>query len=91
MSHAMRKAISASMPIPITYPIAVALGVDPILFGTFIVLICELGAITPPVGRNLFVVRGIRPDEGGIEDAIYGALPYAAIMITRSACRESRV
>ena len=67
--------------IPITYPIATALGVDPIWFGIFIVLMCELGLITPPVGMNLFVVHGIRPDKGGIEDAIWGALPYAAIMI----------
>jgi C4-dicarboxylate transporter DctM subunit len=67
--------------IPITYPIATALGVDPIWFGIFIVLMCELGLITPPVGMNLFVVHGIRPDKGGIEDAIYGALPYALIMI----------
>ncbi|MEJ8835664.1 TRAP transporter large permease [Ramlibacter sp. AN1133] len=67
--------------IPITYPIAIALGVDPIWFGIFIVLMCELGLITPPVGMNLFVVHGIRPDKGGIEDAIWGALPYAVIMI----------
>jgi C4-dicarboxylate transporter DctM subunit len=67
--------------IPITYPIATALGVDPIWFGIFIVLMCELGLITPPVGMNLFVVHGIRPDKGGIEDAIWGALPYAIIMI----------
>ncbi len=67
--------------IPITYPIVVALGVDPIWYGIFIVLMCELGLITPPVGMNLFVVHGIRPDRGGIEDAIWGALPYAAIMI----------
>ncbi|HSV57499.1 MAG TPA: TRAP transporter large permease [Variovorax sp.] len=67
--------------IPITYPIATALGVDPIWFGIFIVLMCELGLITPPVGMNLFVVHGIRPDKGGIGDAIWGALPYAAIMI----------
>ncbi|WP_332814227.1 TRAP transporter large permease [Ramlibacter sp.] len=67
--------------IPITYPIAVALGVDPIWFGIFIVLMCEMGLITPPVGMNLFVVHGIRPDKGGIEDAIWGALPYALIMI----------
>ena len=35
----------------------------------------------PPVGMNLFVVHGIRPDKGGIADAIWGALPYAVIMI----------
>jgi tripartite ATP-independent transporter DctM subunit len=67
--------------IPITYPIVVTLGVDPIWYGIFIVLMCELGLITPPVGMNLFVVHGIRPDKGGIEDAIWGALPYAVIMI----------
>jgi C4-dicarboxylate transporter DctM subunit len=67
--------------IPITFPIATAIGVDPIWFGIFIVLMCELGMITPPVGMNLFVVHGIRPDKGGIEDAIWGALPYAVIMI----------
>jgi tripartite ATP-independent transporter DctM subunit len=67
--------------IPLTYPIVTALGVDPIWYGIFIVLMCELGLITPPVGMNLFVVHGIRPDNGGIEDAIWGALPYAVIMI----------
>jgi tripartite ATP-independent transporter DctM subunit len=67
--------------IPLTYPIVTALGVDPIWYGIFIVLMCELGLITPPVGMNLFVVHGIRPDKGGIDDAIWGALPYAVIMI----------
>ena len=67
--------------IPITFPIVTALGIDPVWFGIFIVLMCELGLITPPVGMNLFVVHGIRPDNGGIRDAIIGALPYAAIMI----------
>ena len=67
--------------IPITYPIAMALGIDPIWYGIFIVLMCELGMITPPVGMNLFVVHSIRPDDGGIQDAIWGALPYAVIML----------
>jgi C4-dicarboxylate transporter DctM subunit len=67
--------------IPLTYPIVTALGVDPIWYGIFIVLMCELGLITPPVGMNLFVVHGVRPDKGSIEDAIWGALPYALIMI----------
>jgi len=67
--------------IPITYPIIEALGVDPIWYGIYIVLMCELGMITPPVGMNLFVVHGIRPDKGGIQDAIWGALPYAVIML----------
>ena len=42
---------------------------------------CELGLITPPVGMNLFVVQGIRPDGGPVADVIKGAIPYAIIMI----------
>ncbi len=67
--------------IPLSFPVATALGVDPIWFGIFIVIMCELGLITPPVGMNLFVVQGIRPDRGGLDDVIRGALPYAVIMI----------
>jgi tripartite ATP-independent transporter DctM subunit len=67
--------------IPLSFPVATSLGVDPIWFGIFIVIMCELGLITPPVGMNLFVVQGIRPDRGGLEDVIRGALPYAVIMI----------
>ncbi len=67
--------------IPITFPIITAMGIDPVWYGIFIVLMCELGMITPPVGMNLFVVHGIRPDKGGINDAIVGALPYVVIMI----------
>ena len=67
--------------IPITFPIVTAVGVDPVWFGIFIVLMCELGLITPPVGMNLFVVHGIRPDGGSIRDAMLGAVPYVVIML----------
>ena len=67
--------------IPITFPMVTHLGVDPVWFGIFIVLMCELGMITPPVGMNLFVVHGIRPDQGGIRDAMVGAVPYVVIML----------
>ena len=67
--------------VPIVYPIVKALGVDPIWFGIFIILMCELALITPPVGMNLFVVQGVRPDRGGIGEVIRGALPYVVIMM----------
>jgi C4-dicarboxylate transporter, DctM subunit len=67
--------------IPLAYPVVQAAGVDAIWFGVFIVLMCELGLITPPVGMNLFVVQGIRPDGGPVADVIRGAIPYAIIMI----------
>lgn len=67
--------------IPLVFPIVSSVGVDPIWFGVFIVLMCELGLITPPVGMNLFVVQGIRTDGGPVADVIRGALPYAIIMM----------
>jgi tripartite ATP-independent transporter DctM subunit len=67
--------------IPLVFPVVQSVGVDPIWFGVFIVLMCELGLITPPVGMNLFVVQGIRTDGGPVADVIRGALPYAAIMM----------
>jgi C4-dicarboxylate transporter, DctM subunit len=67
--------------IPLAFPVVSSVGVDPIWFGVFIVLMCELGLITPPVGMNLFVVQGIRPDKGPVSDVIQGAIPYAVIMI----------
>jgi len=48
--------------IPIFYPIVQKLGFDPIWFGVVIVLIAEMGVITPPVGVNVFVIKGIAPE-----------------------------
>ncbi len=69
------------LTIPIALPIVVAVGVDPVWFGIFVVLMCELGMITPPVGMNLYVVQGVRKDGGPFMDVVFGALPYAIIMI----------
>jgi C4-dicarboxylate transporter DctM subunit len=44
---------------PILFPVATALGVDPVHFGIIIVMNFEIGAITPPVGINLFVASSI--------------------------------
>ncbi len=69
------------LTIPITLPMVAAVGVDPIWFGVFIVLMCELGMITPPVGMNLYVIQGVRRDSGPFRDVVVGSIPYAAIMI----------
>jgi C4-dicarboxylate transporter DctM subunit len=69
------------LTIPIAVPIIMAAGIDPIWFGIFVVLMSELGMITPPVGMNLYVVHGVRSDNGPFMDVIVGAIPYAAIML----------
>jgi C4-dicarboxylate transporter DctM subunit len=48
--------------INIFYPMIVAAGFDPIWFGVIIVILLETGAITPPVGINVYVIKGIDPD-----------------------------
>ena len=67
--------------IPIAFPIVVHVGVDPVWFGVFIVLMCEVGLVTPPVGMNLYVVQGVRRDGGSIDDVMWGALPYVLILL----------
>lgn len=46
------------MSLPITLPVVVAAGFDPIWYGIFLVIMIELGQMTPPVGFNLFVIQG---------------------------------
>ncbi|MBX3529632.1 MAG: TRAP transporter large permease subunit [Rhizobiaceae bacterium] len=69
------------LTVPIVIPIVVAVGIDPIWFGIFIVLMCEIALITPPVGMNLFVVHGVRKDGGSYADVVWGALPYVFVMM----------
>ncbi|MEO1331302.1 MAG: TRAP transporter large permease subunit, partial [Pseudomonadota bacterium] len=46
------------MSLPITLPLVLSMGFDPIWFGVFLILLIEIGQITPPVGFNLFVLNG---------------------------------
>ncbi|HRW15197.1 MAG: TRAP transporter large permease [Rhodobacteraceae bacterium] len=69
------------LTIPIAVPVVTSMGVDPVWFGIFIIIMCELGMITPPVGMNLYVVHGVRQDDGPFTDLIRGAFPYVIIMI----------
>ncbi|MBU1306349.1 MAG: TRAP transporter large permease [Alphaproteobacteria bacterium] len=69
------------LTVPIAVPMVAAVGVDPIWFGIFIILMCEIALITPPVGMNLFVVHGLRRDGGSFNDVVKGALPYVGVMI----------
>ncbi|KRB70647.1 TRAP transporter large permease [Noviherbaspirillum sp. Root189] len=50
------------LTLPFIFPITTALGIDPIWLGVFIVIMTEVALITPPVGVNVFVMRGIADD-----------------------------
>ncbi|HPE79887.1 MAG TPA: TRAP transporter large permease subunit, partial [Gammaproteobacteria bacterium] len=63
---------------PLVFPIAIALGIDPIHLGVIMVVNMEIGMITPPVGLNLFVTAGVA--QMSIGRVIKAALPWVAIM-----------
>jgi len=50
------------LTVPIFFPVVLHLGFDPIWFGVVIVLITQIGVITPPVGINVYVVSGVARD-----------------------------
>ena len=50
------------LTVPIFYPVVISLGFDPVWFGVIIVLVTQIGVITPPVGINVYVVSGIVKD-----------------------------
>jgi C4-dicarboxylate transporter DctM subunit len=67
------------MVMPILLPIITALEFDPIWFGIVMTLNMEMGLITPPVGINLYIVKGIAP-EISLRDILIGALPYTVVL-----------
>jgi len=68
------------MTAPILYPIITAAGFDPIWFGVVMTINMEIGLITPPVGLNLFVIKGIAPDIS-IGKILKGSFPFVLLMI----------
>ena len=69
------------LTVPVIFPVVVRLGFDPIWFGVTIVLVSEMGVITPPVGVNVYVIKGIAP-EVPLEKIFKGIFPFLiAILI----------
>ncbi|WP_372001116.1 TRAP transporter large permease [Tistrella mobilis] len=70
------------LTVPAVFPLIEANGIDPIWFGILLVTVVELGLITPPIGMNLFVLKGIdaRLDLGVV---IRGVLPFIGADVVR--------
>lgn len=65
------------MTLPVTLPLAVGAGFDPLWFGIFLVIVVEMAQITPPVGFNLFVVEELTGD--GLGRIARAAFPFFLI------------
>ena len=66
------------MSLPITFPLATQAGFDPIWFGIYLVIMVEMGQITPPVGFNLFVLQGLTGQPIG--KIALAAFPFFCLM-----------
>ncbi|MCM2130219.1 TRAP transporter large permease [Larsenimonas rhizosphaerae] len=66
--------------VPVIFPTLMAMGVDPVWFGVFVVILVELGQLTPPLGVILFVVAS-SDAETRVEDVVMGVLPFFAIIL----------
>ena len=63
---------------PILLPLIMALGYDPLWFGIILVMNLEIAVVTPPVGLNLYVLRGVCPMLG-MEEIIRSIIPFVLI------------
>jgi len=66
--------------LPIFYPTILALGFDPIWFGVIMVIMMEMGQITPPVGVNVYVIAGVAKDVP-MGTIFKGILPFWGVEI----------
>lgn len=64
---------------PILLPAMTHLGIDPIWYGVLLMVNLELAMITPPVGMNLFVIKGI--SDAPLSEVVKGAAPFVALML----------
>ncbi len=65
--------------LPITLPLTVAAGFDPVWFGIFLVIMAELAVITPPVGFNLFVLQSLTGES--LHRVAWAAFPFFLLMV----------
>ena len=72
------------LTIPIFFPVVTQLGYDPIWFGVIIVVVTQMGVISPPVGVNVYVVSGIERDVS-LHTIFRGALPFLAALVVSAA------
>ena len=68
------------LTVPIIFPLVTKLGFNPIWFGVIIVLVTEIGVITPPIGMNVFVIKGIASDVP-LQSIFKGMIPFLGCMV----------
>ncbi|MGE0799607.1 MAG: TRAP transporter large permease [Lautropia sp.] len=84
LGTAMEELSMILLTVPVLFPLVVHLGFDPIWFGILVVVVVEIGLISPPVGMNLFVIRTLLP--GVSTGTLYrGVAPFVVADVVRLA------
>jgi TRAP-type C4-dicarboxylate transport system permease large subunit len=84
LGTAMEELSMILLTVPVFFPLIVHLGLDPIWFGVLIVVVVEIGLISPPVGMNLFVLSTLIP-EVPTRTVFRGVMPFVVIDCVRLA------
>jgi tripartite ATP-independent transporter DctM subunit len=75
LGTAMEELSMVLLTLPVFFPIIVHLGYDPVWFGVLIVMVVEIGLISPPVGMNLFVLKTLLPNVP-TTTVFHGVMPF---------------
>lgn len=75
LGTAMEELSMIALTVPLFYPIVTGLGYDGIWFGIAVVIVCQIGLTTPPVGMNVFIVKALVPNLN-LRDAFRGTWPF---------------
>ena len=84
LGTAMEELSMILLTVPVFFPLIVHLGLDPVWFGVLIVVVVEIGLISPPVGMNLFVLSTLLP-QVPTRTVFRGVLPFVAVDCVRLA------
>ena len=82
LGTAMEELSMILLTVPVFFPLVVHLGFDPIWFGILIVVVVEIGLISPPVGMNLFVLNALLPHVP-TKTLFRGVLPFVVADVIR--------
>jgi len=84
LGTAMEELSMILLTVPVFFPLIVHMGMDPIWFGVLIVVVVEIGLISPPVGMNLFVIKTLLP-QVSTQTVFRGVLPFVTADCVRLA------
>jgi C4-dicarboxylate transporter, DctM subunit len=82
LGTAMEELSMILLTVPVFFPLVVHLGFDPVWFGIIIVVVVQIGLISPPVGMNLFVINALLP-QVSTRTLFRGVLPFMVADVIR--------